>query len=274
MRTIAHISDLHFGRVDPAIADGLAEDLVNRKPSLVVVSGDLTQRARQWQYQAASNFLARLPKPQLIVPGNHDIPLYDVTRRFLFPLEKYQKYITKDLWPVYKDEEMLVIGLNTARSFTFRLGGFWKDGRIDPDQLIELRRRMGEASSGVFKVLVTHHPFIPPSDHYAADVVGGAQAALEVLEQSGVELLLAGHLHLGYHGDVRGHYESANRSILSIQAGTATSTRRRDMPNAYNWITIQPDNVNIEVRAWNGGAFKTFTMTRFDRLKGVWRQAD
>src|SRR5688572_9270720 len=119
MRTIAHISDLHFGRIDEAIVEGLVADIAARSPSLVVVSGDLTQRARAWQYRQGAELLERLPKPQLVVPGNHDIPLYDVVRRFLFPLQRYSSYITRDLAPVYRDHELFVMGLNTARSFTF-----------------------------------------------------------------------------------------------------------------------------------------------------------
>jgi 3',5'-cyclic AMP phosphodiesterase CpdA len=114
MRTIAHISDVHFGRTDPAVVEGLVQDLSSRHPSVLVVSGDFTQRARARQYRAAAEFLKRLPTPQLVVPGNHDIPLYDIIRRFFFPLNRYRKYITKDLRPVYQDEELFVLGINTA----------------------------------------------------------------------------------------------------------------------------------------------------------------
>src|SRR3954471_22415928 len=104
MRTIAHISDIHFGRTDPAVVEGLIADFAGRRPDVLVVSGDFTQRARAGQYMAAADYHRRLPAPQLVVPGNHDIPLYDVIRRFFFPLQRYRKYITKDLRPVYQDE--------------------------------------------------------------------------------------------------------------------------------------------------------------------------
>src|SRR5215203_2252501 len=99
MRTIAHISDIHFGRTDPPVVEGLVKDLAGRHPSLLVMSGDFTQRARERQYRDAAAFMARLPGPQLVVPGNHDIPLYDVIRRFFFPLSRYRKHITPDLRP-------------------------------------------------------------------------------------------------------------------------------------------------------------------------------
>src|SRR4051812_2596140 len=122
MRTIAHISDLHFGRLDRSVAEGLVADLAERKPSLLVVSGDFTQRAREGQFRAAAEYLKRLPQPQLVVPGNHDVPLYDVVARFFSPLAGYRRIISSDLRPLYRDEEMLVLGVNTARSFTHKSG--------------------------------------------------------------------------------------------------------------------------------------------------------
>lgn len=273
MRTIAHISDVHFGKTDPAVVEGLIADLKDRAPSLLVASGDFTQRARAWQYKAAAAFLKRLPAPQLVVPGNHDIPLYDVIRRFFFPLQFYRRYISRDLRPVYRDEEMIVIGLNTARSFTFTLDGFWKDGRISEEQLIDVSTTAKDLPASLFKVVVTHHPFIPPPGERLHGIVHGSARALDTMQQCGVDLLLAGHLHLGYSGDVRTHHEAVKRSILSVQAGTATSTRRRGEPNAYNWITLDPggNRITIEVRAWTGQAFALLTTTRFARTEGAWQ---
>ncbi|HEY7088836.1 MAG TPA: metallophosphoesterase [Tepidisphaeraceae bacterium] len=273
MRTIAHISDIHFGRIDPLIAEGLLADLSGRNPSLLVASGDLTQRARGWQYSEAAEFLRKLPKPQLVVPGNHDVPLYDITRRIFAPLQLYSRHITSDLNPIYRDDEIIVIGLNTARAFSWRLRGFWKDGKVSSDQLRDLQRQLQGLPATQSKIVVTHHPFIPAPGEDPADVVHGAGPALAVMEQCGVDLLLAGHLHVGYSGDVTSHYHAIKRSILSVQAGTATSTRRRGMPNAYNWITIRgPDDLTIEVRAWDGSRFATSTNAQYSRKNGAWQQ--
>ena len=162
MRRIAQISDIHFGAQDPEVVEALAADLKLQKYDLLIVSGDFTQRARGHQFKAAMAFLRRLPGPHLYVPGNHDIPLYDVTRRFLFPTAKYRKHVTPDLQPVFRDEQMLVMGLNTARPWTWTWDGFWKDGRIDPEQLLHIHRVCLQAPDELFKIVVTHHPFIPP----------------------------------------------------------------------------------------------------------------
>lgn len=271
MRTIAHISDLHYGKIDLRIVEGLVADLSARSPSLVVVSGDLTQRARRRQFQAAAKLLARLPGPQLVVPGNHDIPLYDLLRRFLFPLDRYRRYVTSNLLPIWRDDEMIVIGLNTARSFSFTLNGFWKDGRLSQQQLMEVRRLTSALPPELFRVVVTHHPFIPPPGRRHG-IIRGAARALEVLGQCGVDLLLAGHLHMVYSSDVRAHHQTVARSILSVQAGSAASTRRRGQKNAYNWITIQPDQVKIEVRTWDGATFADGGAVVFKKMAGLWQR--
>src|SRR5450432_260779 len=272
MRTIAHISDIHFGKIDLRVAEVLAGDLAERHPTLLVASGDFTQRARRRQFESAADFLKRLPQPQLVVPGNHDIPLYDFFHRIFFPLQNYRKHITPELRPVYRDEEMVVVGLSTARSLTFSLNGFWKDGSISEEQLLDIQLRVCDLPSSLFKIVVTHHPFIPAPGNRMHGIVHNATRALEVLEKCGVDLLLAGHLHTGYSGDVRTHHEAVRRSILSIQAGTATSTRRRGQANAYNWISIEHDQVILEVRMWNGSKFETATSTKFIRGDGVWHQ--
>ena len=266
MRTIAHISDLHFDRVDPAVAEGLVADLAGRSPSLLVASGDFTQRATAEQFAQAAAYLRRLPAPQLIVPGNHDISMYDVLRRFIFPLRRYEEYLTRDLSPVYQDREMLVIGINTARSFT-RISGW-----ISDRQLAAVKRVACDARPGIVKVVVTHHPFIPSPRDPSADVVRRGASALDQLEQCGIDLLLAGHLHLAYHDDIRSHHKALKRSVLSVQAGTAISTRTRGEPNAYNWITVAPDLVVVEVRVWNGQSFEESLVTRYERVENVWRR--
>src|SRR3569832_2307049 len=122
MRTIVHLSDLHFGHIKPSLIDPLIGIVREVEPDLVAVSGDLTQRARSHQFQQARSFLDALPKPQIVVPGNHDVPLHNIFARFLKPLTNYKRYITSDLQPTYEDEEVAIVGVNTARSSVFKGG--------------------------------------------------------------------------------------------------------------------------------------------------------
>jgi 3',5'-cyclic AMP phosphodiesterase CpdA len=274
MRTIAHISDVHFGKIDPPVVEGLVAELNATPPDLLVISGDFTQRARASQYRDAAAFRARLPGPQLVVPGNHDMPLFDFVSRAFRPLANYKRYITRDLRPVFEDDELLVVGVNTARQFTFNRDGFWKDGRVSAEQLIDVKlRACSPSAQNKVKIVVTHHPFIPPPGERVHGIVHGSAAALAQFEACGIDLLLAGHLHMGYSGDVRTHHEAVKRSILSIQAGTATSTRRRNEPNAYNRITVDPagPTVEIQIRAWDGKAFTATGATSFRKaMDGAW----
>lgn len=265
MKIIAHVSDLHFGRELPAVAAGLIADLQAVKPALVVVSGDFTQRARRAEFAAARDYLAQLPHPQLAVPGNHDVPLFDVARRFLAPLTRYCEFIHPDTDPTYGDADMLVIGLNTARSFT------WKNGRLSVEQIRALAERLREGGNRI-KIVVTHHPFLPPpGDDTGIALVGRAAHAVDVLGAGEVDLLLAGHLHHGYAGDIRTHYPSARRAIVALQAGTAISCRHRAGElNAYNVITIAGEQLTIEVREWNGIGFLPIRRTVYDRDTHGW----
>ena len=197
MKKIAHISDLHFGRVNESVAAGLLHDITRIGPDLIVVSGDLTQRARRAEFEKARAFLDQMHFPKLVVPGNHDIPLYDIIRRFLVPLKRYEEIITSGMMPLYLDNEIAVLGINTARSFT------WKEGRISTEQIAEMKEKLCSLSPDLLKIVVTHHPFIPPPGSAGVQIVGRALRALDIIDECAIDLLLAGHLHDAYSSDIR-----------------------------------------------------------------------
>jgi len=264
MRSVAHISDLHFGREDPAIAEALLKDLHAFQPSLVIVSGDLTQRASKVQFAAAAEFLKRVHLPLFIVPGNHDIPLYNVLRRFFMPLKHYKKYISPDVGPVFNDGKIAVIGINTARSMAI------KNGRISKKQIRLLSESISTIEKSIFTIVVTHHPLITPHARRMQKFVIRSNMALDALDESGVDLLLSGHKHKTYHGDIRDLRPTTKCSMILAQAGTAISERRRDEPNAYNIIRIKKGTVQVIVRAWNGEQFETATDKTYQRVENKW----
>jgi 3',5'-cyclic AMP phosphodiesterase CpdA len=260
MRTIAHLSDIHFGRVDQRVINPLIETIATIKPDLVAVSGDLTQRARSHQFIQARQFLDALPQPQIVVPGNHDVPLHDVFTRFVRPLDKYRRYITDELRPFYSDDEIAVLGLNTARSLTI------KGGRINESQIEWAREKLCDIKPKVVKMVVTHHPFDVPEGHDERNLVGRARLAMEALAGCGADLLLAGHLHVSHTGHTAKRYKISGHSALVVQAGTATSTRGRGEANSFNVVRIERPLVVVERYVWQP-ADATFTPSLTERFR-------
>jgi len=261
MRTLVHLSDLHFGRIDEATLEPLAALIERIAPDVVVVSGDLTQRARKAQFEEARAYLERLPKPQIVVPGNHDVPLYRVWERFFNPLGKYRSHFSADLEPSFIDDEIAVIGINTARSLAF------KNGRINEEQVESIQRRFAPLGEALTKVVVTHHPFdLPDAPEKDEELVGRARMAMDAFSRCGVDLLLAGHLHTSQAGDTSDRYELPGYAALAVQAGTATSTRGRGESNSFNVLRIANREIAVERQVWQPEA-NAFALERTERFR-------
>jgi len=264
MARIAHLSDIHFGAHDPAVVAGAEAWLAEERPDLVVVSGDFTQRAKVEQYREAGAFLDRIEAEGLKtlgVPGNHDVPLYDVIQRFTRPLHRYRRYIDDDLCPWFESERLAVLGINTARSLTF------KDGRISHAQMAIIRERFADVAPGKTRVLVTHHPLfgMPLGEGTEpSEPVGRHGEALQAIADAGVHILLAGHFHRSFAESARRMVKNAGPALV-IQAGTATSTRlRHGETQSFNLIETHHDrDVEVRVIAWDGAAFQGKSSARY-----------
>lgn len=257
MARIAHLSDIHFGANDPKIVSAAEAWLAERRPDLIIISGDFTQRARIDQFRAASAWLNRLRAAGhriLAIPGNHDIPLYDVMRRFGAPLQRYKRYIDNDLCPWFEDDEVAILGLNTARSLTI------KDGRINHEQMRILRDRFAHIAPGKTRILVTHHPlFAMPigKGGELSEAVGEHEDAVQAVCDAGIHIALAGHFHRTYAEAATKMVENAGGALV-IQAGTATSTRlRNDEAQSFNWLHVRHNNeIELQVVVWDGASFQ------------------
>lgn len=270
MRTIVHLSDVHFGRIDAAIIEPLIAVVNDIKPNVVAVSGDLTQRARSQQFKDARAFLDRLPAPQIVVPGNHDVPLHNIFSRFARPLDKYRQYITDDLQPFYSDEEIAVAGINTARSLTI------KSGRINEKQVAQMREKLYAVDSELIKIIVTHHPFDLPESFDKRELVGRAQMAMKTLAECGADLFLAGHLHVTHTGQTAERYKISGHSALVVQAGTAASTRGRGEANSFNVIRIDHPKIAVERLVWQPAQliFVKSAIEQFQRGSDGWKRIE
>ena len=266
MTRFAHVSDLHFGRHDPAVADALATDLRAQRPDVVVVSGDLTQRAREAEFRAARAWLDALGLAWIAVPGNHDLPLFDLVRRFLAPLARWRRHIGPDDDVLHTTGDVAILGLNTARRTR------WKEGRISHAQIRNARTRFLALPEGTLRVLVTHHPFLPaPSDREWTPMTRGEEALSAVHDR--LDLMLSGHQHRAYSADVQRHYEKVSRGLLVAHAGTSISTRMRGEPNTWNLFEHRAPALVLEVRTFAAGAFAPSGRRTFVHAEGGWRTA-
>jgi 3',5'-cyclic AMP phosphodiesterase CpdA len=265
MRTLVHLSDLHFGRVDPAILAPLVKFIDEVKPDVIAISGDLTQRARTAEFMSAREFMGAIPFPQIVVPGNHDVPLHNIFSRFARSLDRYSRYITPDLQPVFSDAEIAIVGVNTARALT------WKDGRINRRQLEKLRATLQTVPPERTKIVVTHHPFDLPAGA-SGRVVGRSRLAMKTLAECRVDLLLAGHFHIADTSQTAKRYKMPGYSGIIVSSGTSTSTRGRGQPNSFNVIQIDRPNLTIERRTWRptSGLFDVLSIELFRHTGEGW----
>lgn len=277
MRTIIHLSDLHFGRTRPDLLDPLVEAVNGAAPDLVAVSGDLTQRARGWQFREARAFLDRIEAPCLVVPGNHDVPLDNIGLRLFGPWRRYRRWIGPELEPGHEDEELRVVGVNTVNPLD------WQRGRIDRHRVARICSALsdpggdpgGEAGTGRTRVVVAHHPFEHAPEQRDKALMRGARRALGALAGCGVDVVLCGHLH-AWRAEPSGPGDAQAPSTLLVQAGTGLSTRVRGEENDFNLLRVRPGEITVERFAapYGASAYARARSARFLRGPTGWQPAD
>ena len=249
MRRILHISDVHFGPPHlPDVARGVLRLVEDRRPDLVALSGDLTQRAKPHQFREARRWVETIPAPTVVVPGNHDVPLYRVWERFLRPYGAYRRHFADELEPVYRDDEVLAVGINTAYGWTFT------GGRIRLSRLLEVCELVESAPEELFKVVIAHHHLIPPPNFGSQRVLINAWEAVDLFSEVGVDLVLSGHHHQTYIGSSEEFYPRGRAPVVILHSGTTTSSRGRGGErdkNTCNWIRVDEESMRVSHLRWH-----------------------
>jgi 3',5'-cyclic AMP phosphodiesterase CpdA len=261
---IAQISDLHFGRDVPRIAETVLDELKSAEPTVVAVCGDLTQSAREREFQAARVFIDKLPAPSLVVCGNHDLPGWRVWSRFLRPWRRWERHIPADPNAAvsFKAPGLVVVGVNTARRWGPYLD--WSRGRISAHQVAVIEQTFDDAEPGDLRVVVAHHPFLLTDAGRSRGLVGGSTAALRRLRRR-ADLLLGGHVHIGYSGVVDG--------LVVAQSGTAFSNRLKGEPNGYNLIAFDGDRMTVTMLRLGDTGFEPYERNEYVRDGHDWSVA-
>lgn len=260
MTTLVHISDLHFGREVSPVIEGLLESIADADPDHIIISGDLTQRARADQYKKGVHFLNRLPAPYLIIPGNHDLPLFNLIKRFHRPWGNWNAFVTREMAPVLKGDDFIAAGVNTARRWATLLDQ--TRGRINTAQTNAAITQLQNAPDDHLRILVAHHPFWLPEGQERRHLVGGRDQALASLKQARVDMILGGHLHIAYQKLLNG--------ILVVHAGSGVSSRTSHQANSFNIIRGDRQRVTVDVKMWNGSIFEDAEHHAFVRRNDGW----
>ncbi len=227
MSVLLHVSDTHFGTEQTPVVQALTRLAHQQQPDLVVLSGDITQRARPAQFQAAHSFVQQLGAPVLAIAGNHDIPLFDLWARLRRPYARYTAAFGAELEPAHTSSDLMVIGVNTTRAWRH------KHGEVSPSQVDRVARRLAGAATKQLRVVVVHQPVAVTLPVDVPHTLRGSRGALQHWASAGADLVLGGHIHLPYVMALSGHA----RPLWAVQAGTAVSRRvRTGVPNSVNLL--------------------------------------
>jgi 3',5'-cyclic AMP phosphodiesterase CpdA len=247
MSVLLQISDTHFGTEQPQVVDALATLARLQQPDLLVLSGDITQRARPAQFQAARAFMDRLGGPFVAIPGNHDIPLFDVWTRIRRPYARHIAAFGAELEPVFSSADLMVICVNTTRPWRH------KHGEVSAQQIDRVTQGLAQAQPEQLRVVVVHQPIAVTRAEDAPNLLRGHAAALQRWAAAGADLVMGGHIHLPF---VMAVHDLA-RPLWAVQAGTAVSARvRAGAPNSVNllrWGAGAPPGC-CQIEQWNYAA--------------------
>jgi 3',5'-cyclic AMP phosphodiesterase CpdA len=234
MIILAHLSDTHFGTERPEVTNALISTINHINPNIVIISGDLTQRAHLPQFEAAKNFLQSLTAElRLVIPGNHDIPLFNLARRIFNPYKNYSKVFGKRENICYC-QNIAIIGYD-ATSRWYHTKGYLSENRL----VQHIKAAKANLSANGIIIACAHQPLAVKLPQDAENILINAENVAKLFAQHKVDLVLSGHVHAPIITTTEHIFPNLARSFVLSGAGTAISHRTRsNMPNSFNLIYI------------------------------------
>ncbi len=243
MIRLFHVSDVHFGAEDKAAVAWFGDAVRTEQPDAIIMTGDLTMRARTAEFEAAAEWLESLGRPVTVEVGNHDLPLYNLFSRFVRPYRRYKRLERMIERPLEIDG-VAIVPLKTTARFQFRWD--WSKGYVGPAALARTMDMIAQVPEGDLIFIAAHHPLIDVGTKSSGETRGGS-AALDAVTEAGAAAVLSGHVHDPF--DIP--YRTANGRLRMVGAGTL-STRTRLDPPSFNEIRIE--NGRFETIARKMGA--------------------
>lgn len=245
---ILQASDLHVGRVyRPEVGDALVHWVRETPCDLIALAGDYTQRAKVSEFQEFAKLLERFgDRPTVLTPGNHDVPLYRMVERFIFPFRNYRRFVTDDLNSVTRADGATAVALCSMAPRRAIV-----NGRITDRQLAYAEEAFDSAPAGDLKIVVTHHAMVQAPDYIVDRPLPGVPYLLGRFRDMGVDLILSGHLHRAFTAsslDIYPH-DASDGPVWLVYSGTATSSRgraRESGENTVNRIEVHEEHLVVE----------------------------
>ena len=245
--TVLQISDPHFGTEQAPVALALIALVKEISPDVLVLSGDITQRARASEFRAAAAFVGQLGIARVLaIPGNHDIPLFNLIARVFSPYAGFRDAFGAELEPSYATSDCLILSVKTTRRYRH------VDGEISTEQLERVAQRLRAAEPQQARVVVLHQPIAVPRASERKNLVHGHEAAVECWAEAGADIILAGHIHLPFVLPLHEVKPGLPRHLWAVNAGTAVSSRvRHDAGNSVNILRFTASAVSTcSVEHW------------------------
>lgn len=258
---LVQLSDIHFGGENKEAVEAARTWIVEAAPDLMVVAGDLTLDGKVAEFDAAAAWLARLPDPMIVVPGNHDTPFVgpgELWARFTRPWGRFQDRFGVEDGAAWRGPGVTVTSLNSARAAQIRWN--WSKGAVARSQIRRVVRDLEAAPAGDLKVVVCHHPLMEIlGGPMTARVRGGVDAANHFV-QAGADVILSGHIHLPFVSAI----PFGDGRTQAVGSGTL-SHRERGAAPGFNVIEVRPDCVKVTALAYERGKFDVWRTWSFDR---------